>query len=482
MNPEGNKNTADLTKPKNTLGNVFSSALFYLSILLFIIGFNFSDVMVGNWYQQFMPNIGGRNIADITFTDSLNGYILTTRVNDTSFILSTTNMGNTWFLNRADSGAIFNRVQFLNQSTGFVGGYIKVGPSYYILKTTNSGLNWTYINAPFQQFANDMAVVSEDTILLVNSEGAFGGVFRTTNGGASWTQVNLAPNNPDRIYMYNARIGFVSRTSSPQLRKTTDGGQTWNVVNGTGTGSFNDLYFTDSLTGWKAKSVGGGGWLMGKTIDGGFNWAEQILPFGGNISNGSGISQFVNINKDTIWGVGGNLFYPGQGARAFLYRTTNSGDTWYFQIPDTSYQIPTLSFIDFKDKIKGWAYMVGIRGIHTTNGGDTTFYLPVTQISTEVPEEYILGQNYPNPFNPETNIKYQIMPNDKSDFGGKMSNVKLIIFDITGKEIVKLVNEEQSAGTYLAVWNASGYSSGVYFYSLVIGGITIDTKKMILLK
>jgi hypothetical protein len=93
-------------------------------------------------------------------------------------------------------------------------------------------------------------------------------------------------------------------------------------------------------------------------------------------------------------------------------------------------------------------------------------------ISSEIPEAFSLGQNYPNPFNPMTNFKFQI-PNS--------SFVKLLIFDISGKEITKLVYGELKPGTYRADWDASDYSSGIYFYTLASGNFK-QTKKMILIK
>jgi len=101
-----------------------------------------------------------------------------------------------------------------------------------------------------------------------------------------------------------------------------------------------------------------------------------------------------------------------------------------------------------------------------------TDLIGIQQISVEVPLGYSLNQNYPNPFNPVTNIKFAI---PKSRF------VKLIVFDILGREVVILVNEVLSAGTYKADWDASMYSSGVYFYKLESIDYT-DVKKMILVK
>ena len=103
----------------------------------------------------------------------------------------------------------------------------------------------------------------------------------------------------------------------------------------------------------------------------------------------------------------------------------------------------------------------------------------IQNISGEVPERFSLGQNYPNPFNPVTNVRIQ-MP--KGGF------VKLTVFDITGKEIAILVNEELNAGTYNVDFDGSNLASGTYFYKLVVGentnngAVFTDVKKMILIK
>jgi hypothetical protein len=102
----------------------------------------------------------------------------------------------------------------------------------------------------------------------------------------------------------------------------------------------------------------------------------------------------------------------------------------------------------------------------------TAFSTGINNEGYETPNSFALYQNYPNPFNPMTNIKYDL---PKSSF------VKLVIFDILGREIETLVNEKQTAGTYESVFNATIYSSGIYFYKLTTDGF-INTKKMILLK
>jgi poly(3-hydroxybutyrate) depolymerase len=94
---------------------------------------------------------------------------------------------------------------------------------------------------------------------------------------------------------------------------------------------------------------------------------------------------------------------------------------------------------------------------------------------SSLPKEISLSQNYPNPFNPSTTIEYQI-PNV-----GAQNIVSLRVYDILGREVATLVNEQKPAGTYNVQWNAKDLTSGVYYYRLQAGSFT-ETKKLILLR
>ena len=100
----------------------------------------------------------------------------------------------------------------------------------------------------------------------------------------------------------------------------------------------------------------------------------------------------------------------------------------------------------------------------------------ITSVEEEIinllPTGYSLSQNYPNPFNPSTKFRYSVPQSSK---------VVIKVFDILGKEITTLMNEEKLAGTYELTWNASNLPSGVYFYQLKAGEFT-QTMKMLLLK
>ena len=98
--------------------------------------------------------------------------------------------------------------------------------------------------------------------------------------------------------------------------------------------------------------------------------------------------------------------------------------------------------------------------------------LSVKEITVELPAKYSLVQNYPNPFNPTTNIIFDV---------AKLSDVKIVVYDVMGREVQILVNESLKPGTYETSFDGSSLNSGVYFYKLITDGFT-ETKKMLMLK
>jgi hypothetical protein len=113
--------------------------------------------------------------------------------------------------------------------------------------------------------------------------------------------------------------------------------------------------------------------------------------------------------------------------------------------------------------IEFWRDTITIRVV------DPTFF---AQEQKEIPTTYELHQNYPNPFNPSTTIRYELPTS---------SLVRLSVFDILGREVVVLVNEEKEPGFHDATWTTKGMASGIYYYSMIAGEFH-DAKRMILLR
>lgn len=100
--------------------------------------------------------------------------------------------------------------------------------------------------------------------------------------------------------------------------------------------------------------------------------------------------------------------------------------------------------------------------------------LPVHEVSSHLPDHFELSQNYPNPFNPTTTIRFSIPV-------GTYGHTSLRVYDVLGREVRTLVNENLQAGSYETTFDGSGLASGVYFYRLQAGEF-VSTKKLLLLK
>ncbi len=129
-----------------------------------------------------------------------------------------------------------------------------------------------------------------------------------------------------------------------------------------------------------------------------------------------------------------------------------------------------------------------IPNVNAINDNAVTVNVQLRQITTGIagnginPLEFSLYQNYPNPFNPSTKIRFDIPLSRGVDAeGGRGVFTKLIIYDVQGREVAALVNEQLQQGTYEVDWDAANYSSGVYYYKLFTNHYSI-IKKMILCK
>jgi len=163
---------------------------------------------------------------------------------------------------------------------------------------------------------------------------------------------------------------------------------------------------------------------------------------------------------------------PGQDYHVVIY-TSNSQDTLRFRTDAAS------APVDRYSQASGgtWSRVTAggnprVRATVTSNAG-----LTWAEQDNLVPLQFDLSQNYPNPFNPSTTIRYALP---------EAGHARVRVFDLVGREVAALVDEEQMAGQYTVRWNATDgngrlLSSGVYFYKLEIGGKSM-TKKMLLMK
>jgi photosystem II stability/assembly factor-like uncharacterized protein len=373
---------------------------------------------------------------------------------------------------------------FPSVTTGFAVGYGNL-----ILKTTNSGQNWQNISFPgTAQNNNSVWFLNNNTGFLASTDHT---LYKTTNNGVNWTAAFDLQNQGYRIYFINSTTGWV--LGAPKLYKTTNAGINWSLVN---SNVGYDYTFVNENTGWMSiysngsstinKSTDGGiswspqystsnfrviysmnfvdintGWATGyrevilKTTDGGVNWVQQR-----DANNSVGLYSVSFVNASTGWTVGDNGKALG---------TTDGGANWSLVQLSGS----RMEEVEFVNQTTGW--IVGASGkiYNTSNLGGLTGVTPISETASE----FSLAQNYPNPFNPETRINFSL-PNPSE--GGAI-NTKMILYDITGREVAVLLNESLSPGSYEVIFDASGYSSGMYFYKLTAGSFS-ETKKMLMVK
>lgn len=415
-------------------------------------------------------------------------------------IYSTNPHDTNWNLLTPNNFVDNDKIQFVNVNTGILSSYGKLS------KTTNSGNNWTTIkNYPSSH--SKFYFLNSNTGWLYNDT-----IFKTTNGGLSWYNQNIdndiidifftnqltgycraftyplnniykstnSGNNWSLLYsseigcqnfqFVDANIGFFTNPTNGgltnDLYKTTNGGLNWLYTGSFGSGlNSMVLYFFDGQNGWLAKQDSIYSYqTIHNTTDGGITWTNQNLEHFKFFI----IRELKFFNKDVGIAIANRESLSDD---AFFLKTTNGGINWYFELTNVAHGIVSTSFIN---ENTGW--VCGSVGsiLKTTTGGSV---IGIQNISESIPELFFLHQNYPNPFNPVTKIKFDI-----PSVGQRHAfDTKILIYDLLGREITTLVNEQLKPGSYSVDWDGTGFASGVYFYSLITNDFT-KTKRMVLIK
>ncbi|MHB8930531.1 MAG: T9SS type A sorting domain-containing protein [Melioribacteraceae bacterium] len=137
--------------------------------------------------------------------------------------------------------------------------------------------------------------------------------------------------------------------------------------------------------------------------------------------------------------------------------------------------VPDISAMSIVDQNNVWSVSNNGRIFKMIPGTITD----VKEMHIALPQIIYLYQNYPNPFNPTTTIKYSIPVETRH--ASSLQHITLKVYDILGKEVATLVNEEKAPGNYEVKFDGANLSSGVYFYRLQSGSFT-QTKKFVLMK
>ena len=162
--------------------------------------------------------------------------------------------------------------------------------------------------------------------------------------------------------------------------------------------------------------------------------------------------------------------------RMLVSSQSDFADTLFYEsgLSETTLQLENLD----RDKTYFWRVVAeDMSSAATANAADFSFTIKALPVSVSegegaLPTEFSLAQNYPNPFNPKTTIAFSLP---------KSGETQLVIYDLKGQEVTRLIDGAMAAGNHKTVFDARGIASGVYFYKLIAGDF-IQTKKLILTK
>ncbi len=284
-----------------------------------------------------------------------------------------------------------------------------------------------------------------------------GTVIISTDYGLNWSVINFPySTNLKECHILGNHITVAGDNYSAY--QSFDSGETWEQIGigdnfrRAGPTSINAIFFYDENVGY----IGGTWGLMGKTTDGGANWTIFGAP------DFEEITDLFFISPDSGVAVGN----PG-----IVRFTADGGNTWEEDTSITnSVGGRSIKQIDVINEDVGFVLIEGGGTIGFAN--DSTLLTSVGE--DEIPEiNYSLSNNYPNPFNPLTIIEYNL-----PEYG----YVTLKVYDMLGREIVTLVNEEMNAGNYEVEFDGSDLASGIYYYKIMVEYTFTETKKMILIK
>jgi photosystem II stability/assembly factor-like uncharacterized protein len=446
-------------------------------------------------------------------------------------IIRTTNGGSTWVAQQSGVASNLNNVSFSDADKGMV-----VGDSGTILYTTNGGENWIRWNST--TIINLYAVHFIKNTNIAYAAG-YGHILKTTDGGINWTQIYSEPTPLFSMNFINENTGFVAGS---RVLKTTNGGVSW-ITSEINSGIIiNAVSFSDENHGAMAGNTGEGS-IIFLTTNGGVSWEydffssqdmygiyrsgiNDIFAAGGG-KNGEGsrgeihhstdggntwtlqyISvhrffglSFLNSQYGYVVGEEGTILWTNNGGVPveLISFTASVNDKDILLTWETATEINNKGFeverkssgseykpINFipgngtttDPKIYQYMDKNVFAGIYTYRlkqvdfDGNFAYSNEIKVNMNTVPDKFTLHQSYPNPFNPVTRIKFEI-PSKQM--------VELKVYDLLGREAAVLTKEELSPGIYERDWDASGYSSGIYYYRITAGTFN-ETRKMILVK
>lgn len=421
--------------------------------------------------SEWSPQYHGTrsSLEDITMLNSNNGWA----VGKQGLVMQTTNGGENW-----DSMVVggdnytWNKIITTDETTILLLGKLKDGNNFIaaIAFSNDNGESWDIELYPSLERIVDGEFMNAEIGWILGWQGSGSYLLKTTNSGLEWFEQFSDTNG---LYLsafdfINPDIGWITAGATGEVFKTTNGGTHWDtLLINTPYFGFQDLYFHTEDTGWvvggaevfEDEPAGGIGYIW-QTYDGGETWFLQD-----------------SVNRDAYLTINfaDRLHGWVVGYRGFLALTSDGGQDW--EHPNTGTQ-NILNDVIFVSNEEGW--IVGDNGtiLYTITGGSSNLLSPAYQDKT-LPFRIELYRPYPNPFNSRIKIRFSLR---------YRSHVTLNVYNILGQRINNLVNQFYPKGTFEVSWNGNNedydpVASGVYFIRLTVPAANIQrTNKILLLR
>ncbi len=393
---------------------------FYFTFISFSISFS----QVTGWELQESGT--DTYLTDVFFINSDTGW-----VTGTSIILNTTDGGASWTV-QDSSNKHFWSIYFTDKDHGWAVGYKESGLHGFIYHTTDGGQSWDFQDSS-QYELMDIFFVNADTGYAVGGGRGRSTLLKTTDAGTTWETLDQYGRQLYAVQFINDTVGWAVGERGCIL-KTGNGGISWDktYVN-TGVFALKSVSFVDKDTGWTVGSDS-----IFKTTNGGDTW--QSLE---GLSDHYYSSVFF-INADSGW-----VTASGNSMGKILY-TSDGGNTW--QVQDSITSFSTISSLFFIDDLTGWGVGIGGTIMKTTSGGIVSVH-DEGHAGNMSRDPYGLHQNYPNPFNSVTTISYRLPVSshvriDVYDLQGKKVNTLVDNKQPAGKYDLIFDGSELACGIY----------------------------------
>ena len=343
--------------------------------------------------------------------------------------------------------------------------------------STNNGINWS--QGTLSSTVYSLAVSGG---YMYAGQGG-NGIFRSTNNGINWVQTPLNNRFIRTIAVNGATVIAGTSSANNEIYASTNNGSNWSIVSSI-TGEVHSLAISGSYIYAGGNPVGvfistnnGANWQQ-STLNSGI--VRSIATNGSNIYAGTNSGLFISSNYGTNWiesSLSTQYIYSAVVSGANIYAATGTSGVYVSNNNGANWMQRNEGFggLNVQNIFISGSYMYASAysgSNHTVFRRSLSELTGILQTSQEIPLFFSLSQNYPNPFNPVTNIEFSV---PKSAF------VRLAVFDVSGREIEILVSDKLTPGSYNADWDASKYSSGIYFYTITSGSFR-ETKRMMLVK